>query len=141
VARNYNVLVEWMNRSAWSVVIALSVGGTSPSDILCIEGLFTQGLQPGWTVGESVGGIFEMDSADWSYEIRHHVFDTRSDTEFKGKPPAGPAPYPPGVRLVAVAVAPPPAEVNVRHMRQRQLCAHRPHPRVHRQPQRQAFPV
>jgi len=24
-----------------------------------------------------------MDSSDWSSGIRHHVFDTRSDTEFR----------------------------------------------------------
>jgi hypothetical protein len=40
------------------------------------EGLCTQGLGPGRTVGESVGGIFEMDCADWTmyygrYQIRH----------------------------------------------------------------------
>jgi hypothetical protein len=34
-------------------------------------------------VGQSVGGIFEMDSSDWSNGIRHHIFDTRPDTEFK----------------------------------------------------------
>jgi hypothetical protein len=34
-------------------------------------------------VNESVGGAFQMDSADWSNGIRYHVFDTRSDSEFK----------------------------------------------------------
>jgi len=60
----------------------LSVGGTSPSDLLETEGLFTTGLRPGRIVNESVGGILEMDSADWSNGIRYHVVDTRSDTEF-----------------------------------------------------------
>jgi hypothetical protein len=27
--------------------------------------------------------ISEMDSSDWSNRIRHHTFDTRSDTKFK----------------------------------------------------------
>jgi len=64
--------------------VKLSVGGTSPSDILEIEGLFTQGLQPGQIDNESVDGTFEMDSADWRWSngVRYHVFDTRSDTEF-----------------------------------------------------------
>ena len=31
-----------------------------------IEGLFTQGWRPGRTVSESVGGILEMSSSDWS---------------------------------------------------------------------------
>ena len=63
----------------------LSVGGTttSPSYLLETEGLFTQGSRPGRTVGESVGGILEMYSSDWSNGIRYHVFDTRPDTEFK----------------------------------------------------------
>jgi len=55
----------------------LSVGGTCPSDLLGIDGLFTQGWRPGRTVGESIGGIFGTDSADWSngirYQIRHCV--------------------------------------------------------------------
>ena len=48
-----------------------------------IDGVFTQGSQPGRTIGEAVGGIFEIDSSDWSNRIRYHAFDTRSDTEFK----------------------------------------------------------
>ena len=56
---------------------------TCPFYLLEIEGLFTQGSRPGRTFGESVGGILEMDSSDWSSGIRHHVFVTRSDTEFK----------------------------------------------------------
>ena len=63
----------------------LSVGGTSPSYLLEIKGLFTQGSRPGRTVGESVGGIIEMYSSDWSNGIRYHIFDTRPDTEFKQK--------------------------------------------------------
>jgi len=56
---------------------------TSHPYLLEIEGLFTQGWRPGRTVDESVGGIFEMDSSDWSNGIRYHTFDTRPDTEFK----------------------------------------------------------
>jgi len=63
--------------------LKLSVGRTSPVYLLEIEGLFTQGRRPGRTVGESVGGIFEMDSSDWSNGIRYHIFETRPDTEFK----------------------------------------------------------
>jgi hypothetical protein len=48
-----------------------------------IEGLFTQGSQPGRTIGESVGVILEMDSSDWSNGIRYHIIDTRPDTEFE----------------------------------------------------------
>ena len=51
--------------------------------LLEIEGLFTQGSRPGRTVGESVGGILEMDSSDWSNGIRYHIIDTRPDNEFK----------------------------------------------------------
>ena len=63
----------------------LSVGRTCPFYLLEIEGLLTQGSRPGRTFGESVGGVLEMDSSDWSSGIRHHVFVTRSDTEFKDK--------------------------------------------------------
>ena len=63
--------------------LKLSVGVTGHADLLEIEGLFTQGSQPGQTVGESVGGILEMASSDWSNGIRYHVFDNRRDTEFK----------------------------------------------------------
>ena len=68
---------------AFSAQLKLSVGRTCPFYVLEIEGLLTQGSRPGRTFGESVGGILEMDSSDWSNGIRHHVFDTRSDTEFK----------------------------------------------------------
>ena len=50
--------------------------------LLDIEGLFTQGWRPGRTLGESVGGISEIDSSDWSSGIRYHAFVTRPDTEF-----------------------------------------------------------
>ena len=66
-----------------ALTLKLSVGRTCPVHLLEIEGLLTQGSRPGRTSGESVGGIFEMDSSDWSNGIRHHVFDTRPDTEFK----------------------------------------------------------
>ena len=56
---------------------------TGHADLLEIEGLFAQGSQPGRTVGESVGGILEMASPDWSNGIRYHITDTRPDTEFK----------------------------------------------------------
>jgi len=62
--------------------LKLSVGGTCPSDLLEIEGLLTRESRPGRTFGESVGGILETDSSDWSNGIRHHIFDTRLDTEF-----------------------------------------------------------
>jgi len=61
--------------------LKLSVGVTSQAEILRIGGLFTQGWRPGPTVGESVGGILDMDSSDWSNEIRYHTFYTRPDTE------------------------------------------------------------
>jgi hypothetical protein len=48
-----------------------------------IEGLFTQGWRPGRSFGESVSGIFEMDSSDYSNGTRYHTFDIRSDTDFK----------------------------------------------------------
>ena len=70
-------------RDSGPCVVKLSVVRTSADYLLEFGGLFTQGSRPGRTVGESVGGILEMDSSDWSNGIRHHVFDTRSDTEFK----------------------------------------------------------
>jgi hypothetical protein len=45
-----------------------------------IDGLFAQGSRPGRTFCESVGVI---DSSHWSNMIRHHIFYTRPDTEFK----------------------------------------------------------
>jgi len=61
----------------------LSVGVNGHPEILEIEGQFTQGLSPGRALGESVGGIFEMNSSEWSNGIRYHTFGTRLDTEFK----------------------------------------------------------
>jgi len=58
---------------------------TSHAAILEIEGLFTQESRPGRTVGESIGGIREMDRSDWSNGIRYHIFYTRPDTECKGQ--------------------------------------------------------
>jgi len=71
-------------RSDTEFKLSVDVGGTltTPSDFLEIEGQFTEGLRPGRSVRESVGGIFEMDSAEWSNGVRYHVFDIRSDTEF-----------------------------------------------------------
>jgi hypothetical protein len=62
--------------------LKLSVGVTSHAYLLGIQGLFTQGSRHCRTLGESVGGISEMDSSDWSNGIRYHTFDARSDTEF-----------------------------------------------------------
>jgi hypothetical protein len=70
------------NRYLFSL-LKLSVGGTCPSYLHEIGGLLTEGSRSGRTFGESVGGILEMDSSDWSNGIRHHVFDIRPDTEFK----------------------------------------------------------
>jgi hypothetical protein len=61
--------------------------------LLEIEGPFTQGWRPGRTVGESVGGILEMDSSDWSNGIRYHTIDTRPDTEFRVEGVAPRSPY------------------------------------------------
>jgi len=52
---------------------------TSHAYLLEIEGLITRGSRPGRASGESVGGIFEMDSSDWTNGLRYHTFDT-SDT-------------------------------------------------------------
>ena len=62
--------------------VKLSVGVPGNAYLLEIEGIFTHGSRPGRTVGESVGGIFQMDISDWSNGIRYHSFDTRPDTEF-----------------------------------------------------------
>jgi hypothetical protein len=66
-----------------SSFLKFSVGVTGHPGILEIEGPFTQGSSAGKTLGESVNGIFEMDSSDWSNGIRYHNFGTRPDTEFK----------------------------------------------------------
>jgi hypothetical protein len=63
-------------------LVKLSVGVTCYPYVLEIEELFTQGWRPGQTVGESVGGILEMDSSDWSNGSLYHTIDTRPDTEF-----------------------------------------------------------
>jgi hypothetical protein len=67
--------------------VKLSVGVTCHAYLLEIKGLFARGSRPGRTLGESVGGIFEMESSDWSNGsgIRYHIFDTRPDTEFKSQ--------------------------------------------------------
>ena len=82
---------DWSNGIRYHIFVTgpdsefkLSVGRTSPVYLLEIEDLFTQGWQPGRTVGEAVCGILVMDSSDWSNVIRHHNLDTRSDTEFTG---------------------------------------------------------
>jgi len=64
------------------VQLKLSVGLTGQVYLLEIEGLFTQCSRPGRTVGGSVGGIFEMDSSDWSNGIQYQILGTRPDTEF-----------------------------------------------------------
>jgi hypothetical protein len=68
------------------IELRLSVGVTCHADLLDIKGLFTQGPRPGRTVGESVCGILEMHCSDWSNGTRHHIFDTRPDTELKRHP-------------------------------------------------------
>jgi len=51
-------------RTWHGTLFKLSVGVTCHPYLLEIEGLFTEGWRPGRTVGESVGGILEMDSSD-----------------------------------------------------------------------------
>jgi hypothetical protein len=63
----------------WS--IKFSVGVTLHHDLLEIEISFTQRWRPGRSFGESVGGVFEMDSSDWSNGIRYRTFDSRFDIE------------------------------------------------------------
>jgi hypothetical protein len=72
-------------RDRSTTYLKLSVGVTSHPYLLETEVLFTLGWRTGPTVGESVGGIVEMDSSDLSSGIRYHTFDTRPDTEFKGE--------------------------------------------------------
>jgi hypothetical protein len=67
----------------WSCGLKLSVGLNSQVYLIEIEGPFTQESRPGRTFGESVGATLKMDNSDWSNGIRYHIFDTRSDTEFK----------------------------------------------------------
>jgi hypothetical protein len=47
-----------------------------------IEGTFTQGSRSGRTVGESVGGMFEMDCSYGSNRLPYYKVDTKPDTEF-----------------------------------------------------------
>jgi hypothetical protein len=63
----------------------LSVGVRGNAYLLEIEGLFTRRSRPGRTVGKPVGGIFQMESCEWSSGIRLHNFDTRPDTEFNSR--------------------------------------------------------
>ena len=56
--------------------VKLSVVVTGDADLLEIDGLFTQRSRTGRTVGESVGGLFETGSSDWSNGIRYHILDT-----------------------------------------------------------------
>jgi len=63
--------------------LILSVGGTSPSDLLKIEGLVTQGSRLGRSAGHLVGRIVALDGSDWSNGLRYHNFDTKPDTGFK----------------------------------------------------------
>ena len=63
----------------------LSVGMTNHPEYLEIDGLFTQGSRPGRNFDESIGGILEMDSYDWSNGFCYHIFDTRPDTEFNSR--------------------------------------------------------
>ena len=51
----------------------LSVGVTRYADLLGIKGLFSQESRPSRTFCESVGGIFEIDSSDWSNRIRYQI--------------------------------------------------------------------
>ena len=81
--RDYSTVYDQQGIILPILRVKLSAGVTSHPYLLEIEGLFTQGCRPGRTVGESVGGIFGMDSSDWSNGIRYHTFDTRPDTEFK----------------------------------------------------------
>ena len=76
-------LCEALRAVRATALIKLGVGVTCHAYLLEIEGLFTQGSQPGRTVGESVDGILEMDSSDWTNGIQYHIIDTRPDTEFK----------------------------------------------------------
>ena len=57
--------------------------------------------RPGRTVGESVGGVSEVDSSDGSngFRFRYHAFDTRSDTESSLKAGKEIASHSPGRKL------------------------------------------
>ena len=75
--------------AALNSALKLSVSVTGHAYLLEIEGLFTQGSQAGRTSGESVGGIFEMESTDWSNGIRYHLLapspSTIRNTGFGGR--------------------------------------------------------
>jgi hypothetical protein len=66
--------------------LKLSVGISRNAYLSEIDGLFTQGSRPGRTSIRPVGGIFKMDSSDWSNGIQYHIFDTKLDTEFTPLP-------------------------------------------------------
>jgi hypothetical protein len=72
-----------VHRYTASRQVKLSVRVTGHPEILETEGLLTQGSSSGRSLSESVGGIFGMDSSDWSNGIRYHIFYSRPDTEFK----------------------------------------------------------
>jgi len=69
-------------RAFQSFYIQLKLRVTGLPYLLEVEGLDTQGSQPGRALGESVPVILEMDSYHWSKGIRYHIFDTRFGTEF-----------------------------------------------------------
>jgi hypothetical protein len=50
-----------------------SGASTGNAVLLENEGPFDQGWRPVRTFGESVGGIFETGSYDWSNGIRYHI--------------------------------------------------------------------
>jgi len=87
-------------KSLVSGALKFSVGRTCPVYLLEIEGLLTQRSRPGETFGESVGGILEMDSADWSNGIRYHSFDSGPDTEFNMDLVGSDQPAPPHLGVV-----------------------------------------
>jgi hypothetical protein len=65
-------------------VVLNSVSGRLVSLISSkLEGLLTQESRPGRISAGRRGRIFDLDCSDWSNGLRHHNFDTRSDTEFK----------------------------------------------------------
>jgi hypothetical protein len=63
--------------------LKLSVEDPSVPDLLELEGLLTLGSPRGRTVGEPVGGIFQMDNLYWLDRIRYHILNTRPGTEFE----------------------------------------------------------
>ena len=79
-------MAAFRNSSRWIFQLQLnsvSVGRTSPSDLLETEGLVTQRSRVGQSAGYLVGGIFALnDGSDWSNGLRYQNFDTKPDTEF-----------------------------------------------------------